>query len=204
LRRRGDFANMPILSCEIMAMRNWASAGASLIVGLSVAGASGEPMTLTSPDLAPGARVGDPQVGDRFGCAGGNRSPELMWSGAPAGVQSFVVSLFDPDAPTGAGFWHWMMFDIPASATSLPPGAGDAKAGLAPPGAVQGKNDAGATGYFGPCPPEGDKPHRYRFELDALDVAKLELDAGAAAATVAERARRHTLAKATLTGTWSR
>ena len=116
--------------------------------------------------------------------------------------KSFALSLFDPDAPTGAGFWHWMIFDIPASAMSLPPDAGDPHAGLAPEGSVESKNDAGAIGYFGPCPPEGDKPHRYRFELDALDVAKLGLDAGAAAATVAERVRRHTLAKATLIGIW--
>jgi Raf kinase inhibitor-like YbhB/YbcL family protein len=193
---------MPTLGCGIIAMRNWALAGAALIIGVSAASAA--PLTLTSPDLAPGARVGDPQVGDRFGCAGGNRSPALVWSGGPAGAKSFALSLFDLDAPTGAGFWHWAIFDIPASATSLPPGAGDAKAGLAPEGAVQSENDAGAIGYFGPCPPEGDQPHRYRFELDALDVAKLGLDAGAAAATVAARARRHTLAKATLTGIWSR
>jgi Raf kinase inhibitor-like YbhB/YbcL family protein len=173
-----------------------------MLVG--AAGAGAEPLTLTSPDLAPGARVGDRQVGDRFGCAGGNRSPALVWSGAPAGAKSFALSLFDPDAPTGAGFWHWMIFDIPASATSLPPGAGDPDSALAPAGAVAGRNDAGAIGYFGPCPPEGDKPHRYRFEIDALDVAKLGLDASAAAATVAERVRRHTLAKATLTGIWSR
>ena len=97
-----------------------------------------------------------------------------------------------------------MIFDIPANAASLAPDAGDAKADLAPEGAIQAVNDAGANGYFGPCPPEGDKPHRYRFELDALDVAKLGLDAGAAAATVAERIRRHSLAKATLTGIWGR
>ncbi len=185
-------------------MRRWALAGAAMLVGAAGAGAGAEPLTLTSPDLAPGARVGDLQVGDRFGCVGGNRSPALVWSGAPTGAKSFALSLFDSDAPTAAGFWHWMIFDIPASATSLPPDAGDPQAGLAPEGAVQGKNDAGAIGYFGPCPPEGDKPHRYRFELDALDVAKLGLDAGAAAATVAGRVRRHTLAKATLTGNWSR
>jgi hypothetical protein len=183
-------------------MRGWALAGVALFVAAEGAGA--EPLTLTSPDLAPGARVAAAQVGDGFGCAGGNRSPALAWSGAPAGAKSFALSLFDPDAPTGAGFWHWMIFDIPASATSLPPDAGDPKAGLAPDGAIVGRNDAGAIGYFGPCPPEGDKPHRYRFELDALDVAKLGLDAGVAAAAVAERARRHTLAKATLTGIWSR
>ena len=183
-------------------MRKWALAGAALLVG--AAGAFAEPLTLTCPDLAPGARVGASQIGDRFGCAGGNRSPALIWSGAPAGAKSFAMSLFDPDAPTGAGFWHWVIFDIPASATSLPAGAGDPNSALAPPGAVAGRNDAGAIGYFGPCPPEGDKPHRYRFELEALDVAKLGLDAGAAAASVAERVRRHLLAKATLIGIWSR
>jgi len=183
-------------------MQRWSLSGVALVLGVAAADAA--PLTLTSPDLAPGARVGDAQVGDRFGCAGGNRSPALVWSGAPAGAKSFAVSLFDSDAPTGAGFWHWTMFDIAASATSVPPGAGDAKAAVAPAGAVQGTNDAGAIGYFGPCPPEGDKPHRYRFELDALDVAKLGLDAGAAAATVAERVRRHTLAKATLIGIWGR
>jgi Raf kinase inhibitor-like YbhB/YbcL family protein len=204
LRRGGNLANIPTLSCENTAMRNWALAGAALIIGGSAPGADAEPLTLASPDLTPGARVGDSQVGDRFGCAGGNRSPALVWSGAPAGARSFALSLFDPDAPTGAGFWHWIIFDIPASATSLPPGAGDAKAGLAPAGAVQGKNDAGVIGYFGPCPPEGDEPHRYRFELDALDVAKLGFEASAAAENVAERVRRHTLAKATLIGTWGR
>jgi len=183
-------------------MRNLALTGAALIVGASVARA--EPLTLTSPELASGARVGAAQVGDRFGCDGLNRSPALIWSDAPAGAKSIAISLFDPDAPTGAGFWHWMIFDIPPSATSLAPGAGDPKAARAPDGAMQAKNDAGAIGYFGPCPPEGDKPHRYRFEVDALDVATLGLKAGATAATVAERLRRHTLAKATLIGTWGR
>jgi hypothetical protein len=187
---------------RVAVMRKWTLAGAALLVG--AAGALAEPLTLTSPDLSPGARIGALQVGDRFGCAGGNRSPTLVWSGAPAGAKSFAISLFDPDAPTGAGFWHWALFDIPASATSLPSGAGDPEAAVAPPGAVAGRNDAGTIGYFGPCPPEGDKPHRYRFELDALDVAHVGLQAGAAAASVAERVRRHTLAKATLIGIWSR
>ena len=183
-------------------MRYSVLAGAALVVSASVARA--EPLTLTSSDLAPGGRVGAAQVGDRFGCAGSNRSPALVWSRAPAAAKSFAISLFDPDAPTGVGFWHWMIFDIPQGAKSLPPGAGDPQAALAPEGAVQGRNDAGAIGYFGPCPPQGDKPHRYRFEIDALDVASLGLDAGATAAAVAERLRRHTLAKATLIGIWSR
>jgi Raf kinase inhibitor-like YbhB/YbcL family protein len=186
----------------MVAMRNLALTGAALIFGAPVARA--EPLTLTSPDLAPGARVGAAQVGDRFGCDGLNRSRALIWSDAPAGAKSIAISLFDPDAPTGAGFWHWMIFDIPPSATSLAPGAGDPQAACALDGAMQAKNDAGAIGYFGPCSPEGDKPHRYGFEVDALDVATLGLKAGAAAATVAERLRRHTVAKATLIGTWGR
>jgi len=195
-------ANMPILCRGIMAMRNLALAGAAFVVAASAAHA--EPLTLTSPDLAPGARIGDAQVGDRFGCVGPNRSPALIWSNAPAGAESFAISLFDPDAPTGAGFWHWMIFDIPRNATSLPLGAGDPQAALAPEGAIEGRNDAGVIGYFGPCPPQGDKPHRYRFEIDALDVATLGLDAAATAAAIAERLHRHTLAKATLIGIWGR
>ena len=202
LRSAAELANMDSLGRRITAMRNWALASVALLI--VAAGARAESLTLTSPDLAPGARVADAQVGDRFGCAGGDHSPALAWSGAPAGAKSFAVSLFDPDAPTGHGFWHWTIFDIPAIAASLPAGAGDPTADAAPRGALQGENEAGSVGYFGPCPPAGDKPHHYRFELDALDVAKLGLDAGAPATIVIERARRHTLAKATLTGVWSR
>jgi len=182
------------------AMQNRAWAALLLVA----TGARAEPLTLASPDLAPGAGVAEAQVGARFGCVGGNRSPALAWSGAPAGAKSFVVSLFDADAPTGRGFWHWAIFDIPAGAASLAAGAGDPNAGLAPMGATQAENDAGGVGYFGPCPPVGDKPHRYRFEVDALDVARLGFDAGASASSVVERARRHALAEATLTGIWSR
>jgi len=183
-------------------MREWALAGAVLFIG--AAAAQAEPLTLTSPDLASGGRIAVAQVGDRFGCVGGDRSPSLAWSGAPSGAKSFVVSLFDPDAPTGHGFWHWAIFDIPASATSLAAGAGDPAVGLAPAGAIQAHNEAGGAGYFGPCPPIGDKPHRYRFEVDALDLARLGLDAGAPASSVVEHARRRTLAKATLIGTSGR
>ncbi len=183
-------------------MGKWALTATALLVSATAARA--EPLVLTSPDLAPGARVGDAQVGNRFGCVGGDRSPALDWRGAPAGVKSFAITVFDPDAPTGHGFWHWAIFDIPASAAWLAAGAGDPSAGLAPPGALQGESEAGGLGYFGPCPPVGDKPHRYRFEIDALDVAKLGLESGAAAARVAERARRHTLASATLIGMWRR
>src|SRR5271169_570287 len=95
-------------------------------------------LTLTSPDVKPGAMIADEQVANGFGCSGGNVSPALSWSGAPKGTKSFALSVYDPDAPTGSGFWHWVMFDIPASVTSLPKNAGDPKATLAPAGAIQG------------------------------------------------------------------
>jgi Raf kinase inhibitor-like YbhB/YbcL family protein len=186
-------------------MRRGAIVGATLVAcGLSAASASAAPLTLTSPDLAVGARVANDQVGDKFGCTGANASPALAWTGAPAGTRSFAAGLFDPDAQKGAGFWHWMIFDIPASATGLAKNAGDPQAGLAPTGAIQAHNGAGMPLYFGPCPPPGDKPHHYRFSVFALDVDKLGLDASATAATVEAALKTHTLAEATLIGLYGR
>jgi len=183
-------------------MRRIALATATLLAGAVGAAAAG--MTLTSPDIKPGARIADEQVANGFGCSGGNLSPALNWSGAPKGTKSFALSVYDPDAPTGSGFWHWVMFDIPAATTSLPKNAGDPKGSLAPEGAIQGKNDAGVQGYFGPCPPKGDKPHHYHFQIFAVDVDKLDADATASPAVVGFNLHFHTLAKATLTGLWSR
>ena len=177
---------------------------AATIALAGAASAVAAPMTLTSPDVKPGARIADEQVANGFGCSGGNLSPALAWSGAPKATKSFALSVYDPDAPTGSGFWHWVMFDIPASAASLPKNAGDPKASLAPAGAIQGRNDAGSEGYFGPCPPKGDKPHHYQFTIFAVDVDKLDADASASPAVVGFNLHFHTLAKATLTGIWSR
>ena len=186
-------------------MRRGAIVGATLLAcGLWAASASAAPFTLTSPDLAPGARIADEQVGDKFGCTGASASPALGWTGAPALTKSFAVGLFDPDAQKGAGFWHWMIFDIPASATGLAKNAGDPQAGLAPTGAIPAHNGAGMPRYFGPCPPPGDKPHHYRFSVFALDVDKLGLDASATAATVEAALKTHTLAEATLIGLYGR
>src|SRR5271156_3021859 len=139
--------------------------------------AAAQTMTLTSPDIAPGARIADEQVFSAFGCSGKNVSPALSWSGAPKGTKSFALSVYDPDAPTGSGFWHWVVFNIPADVTSLPKGAGDPKSDAAPKGAVQSRTDYGVPGYGGPCPPKGDKPHRYQFTVFAVDVDKLDADA---------------------------
>ena len=184
-------------------MRTLALAAALLAVAAS-ASASAAQLTLTSPDFKPDARIADEQVANGFGCSGGNVSPALSWSGAPKGTKSFAVSVYDPDAPTGSGFWHWVMFDIPATVTSLPKNAGDPKAKLAPAGAIQGNNDTGSQGYFGPCPPKGDKPHHYHFQVFAVDVDKLDADASASPAVVGFNLHFHTLAKATLIGIWGR
>ena len=139
-----------------------------------------------------------------FGCAGGNKSPHLAWSGAPAGTKSFAVTCFDPDAPTGSGFWHWVEVNIPAGTTSLALDAGNAKAALMPKGALQTRTDFGAPGYGGPCPPEGHGPHRYVFTVFAVKQDALPVNADTSAAIVGFQLHFNTLAKATLTGLFKR
>jgi Raf kinase inhibitor-like YbhB/YbcL family protein len=181
--------------------------GASLVATALLTGtASGaEKMTLTSPDLKPGATIAAEQVFKGFGCTGGNMSPALSWSGAPAKTKSFALTVYDPDAPTGSGWWHWVIFNIPANVTSLPKNAGDLSAKLSPAGAIQSRTDFGPPGYGGPCPPPG-KPHRYFFTIYALDVDKLpdaESDS-ASAALVGFDVHAHTLAKAELMARYGR
>ena len=146
--------------------------------------ADAPPFTFTSPDLAAGTFT-DKFVLNGFGCTGQNVSPALTWSNAPAGTRSFAIQVHDPDAPTGSGFWHWAVYNIPASAARLDQGAGNSATSL-PAGAFGGNTDfldTGATGgngnYGGPCPPAGDAPHRYVFTLYALGVDKIEVAGGA-------------------------
>jgi Raf kinase inhibitor-like YbhB/YbcL family protein len=159
--------------------------------------------TLTSTDFTEGDTLANTQVFNEFGCKGGNVSPALAWSGAPAGTQSFALLMHDPDAPTGSGWWHWVVYNIPAGTGSLSAGAGDPKKGLMPKGAVQGRTDYGSVGYGGPCPPPG-KPHHYNFRLYALKVPKLEVPEGASAALVAFNVRAQALGEAQLTGMYGR
>ena len=119
--------------------------------------AAAQTMTLTSPDIAPGATIANEQVANVFGCTGGNISPALSWSGAPKDTKSFALSVYDPDAPTGSGFWHWVVFNIPPDVTSLAKNAGDPKGSAAPKGAVQSRTDFGVPGYGGPCPPRATR-----------------------------------------------
>jgi Raf kinase inhibitor-like YbhB/YbcL family protein len=138
-----------------------------------------------------------------FGCAGDNKSPHLRWSGAPAGTKSFAVTCNDPDAPTGSGFCHWLVVNIPASVGDLDEGAGSA-GGKLPAGALQTRTDFGAPGYGGPCPPEGDHPHRYLFTLFAVGADKLNVTADTSAAVVGFNLHFNTLAKAQIMGLFKR
>jgi Raf kinase inhibitor-like YbhB/YbcL family protein len=173
---------------------------------------------LTSPDLASGT-FATKFILNGFGCTGGNISPELQWSNPPAGTKSFALQIYDPDAPSGSGFWHWAVYDMPAATTGLAQGAGNSPAGL-PVGAFGGNTDFMDTGviggngnYGGPCPPAGDAPHHYIFTLYALDVPQLEVAAGLPKTGTAGlygfglgRAGigAHMLAKATFTATYGR
>ncbi|MEV5747290.1 YbhB/YbcL family Raf kinase inhibitor-like protein [Actinoallomurus sp. NPDC052308] len=126
-------------------------------------------MTLTSLDVRDGGAFPAGSWANAFGCSAGNRPLRLSWSGAPAATRSYAVTMYDPDAPSGSGFWHWLVWDIPTGDTTL---------GAKPPaGAVSGTNDAGGTGYLGPCPPAGDIGHRYQVTVYALNVAGLDLPA---------------------------
>jgi Raf kinase inhibitor-like YbhB/YbcL family protein len=147
--------------------------------------------SVTSTDLA-----ANRPIPSRFwGCTSAGVSPELSWRGAPAATQSYVVMMFDPDAPTGSGFWHWVAWDVPAGTTSLPTGA------TLPTGAVNGENDAGTIGYTGPCPPPGDRTHHYEITVIALSVPSLGLDPSTHAAVVGFVAGQNALASGRLVAT---
>jgi Raf kinase inhibitor-like YbhB/YbcL family protein len=153
---------------------------------------------LTSPDFAHGDVLPTSARGSDVG--GEDRSPALTWSGAPEGTQSYVLTVYDPDAPTGSGFWHWSVTDIPASVTSLEAGAGTDDA-LLPEGATRRRNEYGTDTFLGAAPPAGHGPHRYVFTVSALDVPVLELPDGATPAVVGFMLREHLLGRAQLVGT---
>lgn len=134
---------------------------------------------VSSTDISHGDTLASPQVSGIMGAGGEDVSPQLSWSGAPEGTQSYVVTVYDPDAPTASGFWHWSVVDIPADVTELPSGAGDEGSGGLPTGAFQLRNDAGAARYVGAAPPEGHGPHRYFTVVHAVGVPSLGIDADA-------------------------
>ena len=164
-----------------------------------------ESFQLSSADIKPNASIADEQVFAGFGCTGKNISPALKWTDAPKGAKSFALLVHDPDAPTGgAGWWHWVVTNIPADAGELPKGAGKADGSALPKGAAQIATDFGGPGWGGPCPPVGDKPHRYNFTLHALKVDKLDLPQGATASLAGFMINANSIGKASLTGTYGR
>jgi Raf kinase inhibitor-like YbhB/YbcL family protein len=159
---------------------------------------------LSSSDIKPGATLTSAQVFNGFGCAGTNVSPALSWSGAPAGTQSYALTVYDPDAPTGSGWWHWVAINIPASVSGIAKGVGTADGKDMPTGTQQVRTDFGAPGFGGACPPAGDKPHRYIFTLYALKVPKLDVPVDATAALAGFMIHGNMLAKTGFTAYYGR
>ncbi|MGB5080324.1 MAG: YbhB/YbcL family Raf kinase inhibitor-like protein [Burkholderiales bacterium] len=160
--------------------------------------------TLTSPDIRGNGPISLEQVFNGFGCSGRNISPALEWSGAPAETRSFALLVHDPDAPTGgAGWWHWLVVNIPADTTGLAKNAGTAEGSNLPAGSVQIATDFGPPGWGGPCPPVGDKPHRYHFTVYALKVERLDVG-GASASLAGYMVNANAIGRAKLTGKFGR
>lgn len=156
-----------------------------------------------SDDVEHGEELAPPHRSGTMGVPGGeDRSPHLSWSGAPEGTRSFVVTVYDPDAPTGSGFWHWAVADIPASVTELPAGAGDEDGKGLPEGAFQLRNDAGMRRYVGAAPPPGHGPHRYFFVVHAVDVPKIGVEPDATPAYLGFNVSSHALGRAVLVATF--
>lgn len=174
----------------------------SILLSLSSLGLLAQEFTLTSTDLQ--GQLTNTQVFDGFGCTGDNISPQLAWINAPEGTKSFAITLYDPDAPTGSGWWHWVLFNMPASTNNLKANAGNLVSGLAPEASTQSITSFGSTGFGGACPPEGDKPHAYIFTVYALGVEKIELESNAPPAMVGFYLNANALSKASLISYYGR
>ena len=159
---------------------------------------------VASPTIKDQSAISNEHVFDGFGCTGGNVSPALRWDHAPKDTKSFAVTVYDPDAPTGSGWWHWLIFNIPPSVTVLPAGAGKPDREGAPQGSIQSMTDFGQPGFGGPCPPPGDKPHRYIFTVFALKVDQLPLQKEASGAMVGYYLNQNAIGKASFTGMYGR
>jgi Raf kinase inhibitor-like YbhB/YbcL family protein len=159
---------------------------------------------LESPDIKANGTIDKKFEFNSFGCSGENKSPALKWSDAPKDTKSFAVTVYDPDAPTGSGWWHWSVINIPANVTELKPDAGNVSGANLPQGAKQVRIDYGVAGWGGICPPAGDKPHRYIFTVHALKTDKLDIPADATAALAGFMVNANSIGKATFTAKYGR
>ena len=174
----------------------------AMLSAVPLASAAG--FTLTSPDIKPNAMIDKKFEFNGFGCSGENKSPALKWSGAPKDTKSFAVTVYDPDAPTGSGWWHWSVINIPANVTELKADAGNVSGANLPTGAKQVRIDYGVAAWGGVCPPQGDKPHRYIFTVHALKTDKLDIPADATAALAGFMINGNSIAKASFTAKYGR
>jgi Raf kinase inhibitor-like YbhB/YbcL family protein len=161
-------------------------------------------LKLSSQDIADGEFMYKAQEFTGFGCTGGDISPQLAWSNAPKGTKSFAITAYDPDAPTGSGWWHWQIVNIPNTVTALEAGAGSTKKDLAPKGSMQINNDYGSRGFGGACPPAGHGVHHYRFTVHALSVEKLELPKNSSGALAGYMINANTIATSTIESLYKR
>lgn len=171
---------------------------------ITFSAATAAAIKVTSNAAPAGSVLTQSQVFAGFGCSGQNISPDLTWSAGPEGTKSYAVTMYDPDAPTGSGWWHWVVYNLPASTHALPAGAGSADGKALPAGAVQGKTDFGGPGFGGACPPAGDKPHRYIVTVYALGTEKIDVPADSTGAMVGFMIHANMLDKGSLTTTYSR
>jgi Raf kinase inhibitor-like YbhB/YbcL family protein len=180
---------------------------AAIVAGISTSAnlLHAQTFALKSADLAPDTSVPNKFVFKGFGCTGDNISPSLTWTNAPAGTKSFAITVHDPDAPTGgAGFWHWIVVNVPAGTTEFAQNAGAADGKKLPKPARHINTDFGSPGWGGPCPPKGDKPHQYNFTVYAIKVEKLDLPAKATASLAGFMINANALGKASFTALYGR
>ena len=161
--------------------------------------------SIASSDIKAKSRIADKHVFNGFGCVGENISPQIKWNNAPKNTKSFAVTVYDPSAPTLSGWWHWALVNIPASYAEIPANFGkDNKFKITDDGVLQIRNDFGAYKFGGPCPPKGDKPHRYVFTVYALKVDKLDLQDSATSALASYMINQNTLAKVSFEAYYAR
>lgn len=160
--------------------------------------------TLSSKSIAPDSRLTEEHVYSGFGCTGKNLSPQLQWTPGPEGTRSYAITVYDPDAPSGSGWWHWIVYNIPADVTELPAGAGAVSGESLPEGALHGRTDFGTYDFGGACPPQGHGEHRYTFTVFALKTETLDVPVEASAALIGFMINANKIAEASFTAKYGR